>query len=756
MAEIVIKLVNGELAGKTMQEINRSVRDASKELSKAKVGTEEWVKAHEKLDGAKKLQGDLKKQIDGTSSASDLLKKSLGGVAGQIPAFGALGNILGQTKSGVGGLTSSFGLLKAAVIGTGIGALVLLLTTLVNWLKKVNTGADFLEDTLAALGATVDVLSDRLGRFVNGLIKFVSGDFQAGIDEMGESFKGVGDEIARDVKLAQELAAATRDLEDAEIDYKIRAAETENQIKALMLQARNRTLSEKERIALLDQALALEKGLNQELMKNSEEGLRIANENAASRLNISREVGESEIAFGKRILEEFKKDGQIQDDDLRDKVVDMLVTLEEGEGKSIELQEKIQNQRDALAEKQAEEDRKRREREAKEREKAAQDELNAARNIEDLKVQVMDEGLEKQIAQINNETDQKIAALVGSEAQITEQKLLLEEQRQQQIAEVQDKWAKEQQAKSIGDLETQLSTEQNIIAEQLLAGQITEDQFLQQTEQNAIAFQKRKLDLIKAAHGEQSAEYQRAYAELLALQQAQADQAVAIEKQKEQDMLAAMQGSLGTFGNFFNTIAGLQAQGTAQWKSFATTAAILSTIQGAINAYTSTAAIPVVGSVLAPIAAAAALAAGYANVRKIQNTKVEPPVKKARRGLVLRGPSHAQGGIPVEAEGDEIIMTKGVFRNPSLRAMASAINVAGGGISFAAGGVPSNPFSDRGPVARDGSPIVVTQSNEKPAWVDDLIAAQDRRIDRFKVVNVVTETEEGIKTVNQIRDDADV
>ncbi len=49
-----------------------------------------------------------------------------------------------------------------------------------------------------------------------------------------------------------------------------------------------------------------------------------------------------------------------------------------------------------------------------------------------------------------------------------------------------------------------------------------------------------------------------------------------------------------------------------------------------------------------------------------------------------------------------------------------------------------------------------TTVNEKPTWVDELIAAQDRRMDRVKVINVVTETEAGIKTVNKIRADADV
>ncbi|WP_461054172.1 coiled-coil domain-containing protein [Spirosoma arcticum] len=62
------------------------------------------------------------------------------------------------------------------------------------------------------------------------------------------------------------------------------------------------------------------------------------------------------------------------------------------------------------------------------------------------------------------------------------------------------------------------------------------------------------------------------------------------------------------------------------------------------------------------------------------------------KGTVLRGPSHAKGGIQLfnksgyhygEAEGNEIILTKGVYENPLLRAQASALNVAGGGRAFA-------------------------------------------------------------------------
>jgi hypothetical protein len=65
-----------------------------------------------------------------------------------------------------------------------------------------------------------------------------------------------------------------------------------------------------------------------------------------------------------------------------------------------------------------------------------------------------------------------------------------------------------------------------------------------------------------------------------------------------------------------------------------------------------------------------------------------------RKGGVFKGRSHAEGGIMVnsgaaEVEGDEIILTKGVFRNPAKRAIASALNVSEGGVPFARGGLIS-------------------------------------------------------------------
>lgn len=62
-------------------------------------------------------------------------------------------------------------------------------------------------------------------------------------------------------------------------------------------------------------------------------------------------------------------------------------------------------------------------------------------------------------------------------------------------------------------------------------------------------------------------------------------------------------------------------EGNKAYKAFAIANAIMNTYQGALAAYQSAAAIPIVGWVAAPIAAAAAVAAGLANVAKIRSAR---------------------------------------------------------------------------------------------------------------------------------------
>lgn len=111
-------------------------------------------------------------------------------------------------------------------------------------------------------------------------------------------------------------------------------------------------------------------------------------------------------------------------------------------------------------------------------------------------------------------------------------------------------------------------------------------------------------------------------------------------------------------------------------------------IQGAtatLAAYSSGAAYPFFGTATGAIFAALAAAVAAVQIGIISSQK--SPYAK---GGILRGASHAQGGIQyavggnvVELEGGEAVINKRSMAIPEYRSMASAINVAGGGVPFA-------------------------------------------------------------------------
>lgn len=129
--------------------------------------------------------------------------------------------------------------------------------------------------------------------------------------------------------------------------------------------------------------------------------------------------------------------------------------------------------------------------------------------------------------------------------------------------------------------------------------------------------------------------------------------------------------------------------------------AMISAFQSAISAYSSLAAIPVVGPVLGAAAAAVALAFGIKQANLIKQQKYVSSVPAEFGGAesakpamanygqnygdggMIEGPRHAQGGVPITAEGGEAVMTRGAVT--MFAPLLSAMNVAGGGTSFTKG-----------------------------------------------------------------------
>jgi len=135
----------------------------------------------------------------------------------------------------------------------------------------------------------------------------------------------------------------------------------------------------------------------------------------------------------------------------------------------------------------------------------------------------------------------------------------------------------------------------------------------------------------------------------------------------------------------------------------------IDTYLSASGAYASLVNIPIVGPVLAPIAAAAAIVGGLARVNKIASI---PPPKFAEGGAMeVSGPSHAGGGVDVALGGQTVANVEGgeglfVMKRSAFGALKalSSFNQRHGGRSWMTGG--QRHLADGGAIARSGIPML--------------------------------------------------
>lgn len=126
----------------------------------------------------------------------------------------------------------------------------------------------------------------------------------------------------------------------------------------------------------------------------------------------------------------------------------------------------------------------------------------------------------------------------------------------------------------------------------------------------------------------------------------------ALNQETAQSFLGGVSSVLG------DLTAAMDQENAAQfrmWKGLAVAQAIVDTFASANAAYKSMLSIPIAGPGLAVAAAAAAIAAGWANVHKIMTTEYKPI---AATGGYLIGAPHTAGGTIIEAEGGEYIIRK--------------------------------------------------------------------------------------------------
>lgn len=211
-----------------------------------------------------KALADTNKQTDGLkdtmANATEAIDKYTGGAASGFKAM------VGGVKSFVMGMQT----VKGALISTGLGAFVVVLGSLFAYFTQTSRGADKLAEVMGGLGAAVKVVIDRLVGFGEGMVKILSGDFKGGVDAIKDSFKGLGDEIARETKQGQALARQLDDIEDRERDLIKMRAEANREIAKARIIADDETKSIGERQKAVRKAFELENNVAKAEQKNAQ------------------------------------------------------------------------------------------------------------------------------------------------------------------------------------------------------------------------------------------------------------------------------------------------------------------------------------------------------------------------------------------------------------------------------------------------------------------------------------------------------
>jgi hypothetical protein len=329
--------------------------------------------------------GNYKEAITEAFQELNIFNGGIGGFIQRSQEAGGVGPMLKNAfmgiSTGINAATKSAWGFVANPIGAIIAALAITLGILYSVFKSFTPVVDKAEQAVAAIGAVLNVVK-------NTVIALVTGT-----KSLTEAFSGLGDSMKDAANDAANLKKAQQDLEDAMEQQEVQTAKTRAEINRLNIQAKDRTKSEEERLALLNKAAKLEEQDFQQRKKISDEKLRIAYEE----IRISADLSEQEFQQLKKsglTYKEVTEQKATNQDELYENLKEALLKSTEVENEFYSNQEKIINKQNKLIEDQEAEAEKNREKAIQAQEKA---------------IQLQKEKRDKEIAYMNDELSLFIA-----------------------------------------------------------------------------------------------------------------------------------------------------------------------------------------------------------------------------------------------------------------------------------------------------------------------------------------------------------
>ena len=346
-----------------------------------------------------KFNKKLKEQAKAHNEVSKGLTKTIGGTGVLDQATGGLFSKFTGLAQGLRGATQGMKLFKVALIGTGVGALVVALGSLVAAFQASEEGQNKLTKALnqakAIIANTIELFSQlgngitntfsAIGNFLTGKgsIKDIGEAVSDTFDTVSEKVSNFSKDIKEDIKAAGELSDAIAKADKIDRKLIVERQKANAKVNELRTKAYNtEKFNAEERIKFLEEAITIEDGITNKEIE-------------AARLRFEAKKKENDMTSLAR-----KED--------LDEQAELEKKLFELEAKKINRQREVENQRQMLLRQQkAEEEKRIAEEQAKE-----QDRLDALQEIRDEYTQLeLEKKAVTELQKVELEESQKLAEL---------------------------------------------------------------------------------------------------------------------------------------------------------------------------------------------------------------------------------------------------------------------------------------------------------------------------------------------------------
>lgn len=370
----------GDREATTINKTNASLRELGAALTKnrqeyAKLASEQERSSAQgkKLLSTIQLQDKEFKELNATLGQH---QANVGNYAGNLNKANVAAATLTPTLHAMGSAIWNGVKAAAAFIATPLGLFLagigLLLSPIIAYFTSTAEGVDRVDVATAEWNARLQVLKDKLADLGKEMTKnaqatdeseeatrkhfSTSGSLLEIFYKLFPAMKAVREEQELAAKTAGELTKTLDELGEAEAKYGVEVAELELQQQRLILQAKNRTLSEDERIEKLNEAVKLEEQIKNKRIEFADQELEATVNEAAARLGVENKIdqsltGQARVEPYRNFAKQLIDIGREKDDAISDGLIESLKKQTDAEKQSVVIEEKVSKLRDELTDK---------------------------------------------------------------------------------------------------------------------------------------------------------------------------------------------------------------------------------------------------------------------------------------------------------------------------------------------------------------------------------------------------------------------